>query len=83
MTLKRSKVGLWVGEAKRNRLDRFVAVRCFLPGIDMGGASLWRRMGSFADAQAGLCLLSPKSSHTWSIRGRIFFRNLPIPDFVS
>ena len=29
-------------------------------------------------AQAGLCLLSPKSCHTCSIRGRIFVRGVPI-----
>ena len=40
-------------------------------------------MDGLACAQARLCLLSPKSSHTCSIRGRIFFANLPISGFVS
>ncbi len=41
------------------------------------------RIGSFACAQAGLCLLSPQSCPPCSIRGRISFRTLPISGCVS
>jgi len=84
---RRGTAEQWIKEGKyalhwtRLSCHRFVANQVRLAPGDYDLRR--RRIGSFAYAQAGLCLLSPQSCHTYSIRDRIFFRNLPVSGLVS